>query len=113
MEWPMGVHEMHKMGENEKNWENGQKLVKKMRKFSLSQLKSMQLYITHQLVPKNDEQRPWGGPWGCAKCSKCAKMKKNWENGQKSVKKMRKFSISRLKSMHLYFTHQLVPKMMN
>ena len=36
----------------------------------------MQLYFTHQLVPKNDEPRPWGGPWGCAKCAKCAKMAK-------------------------------------
>ena len=46
----------------------------------------MQLYFTHQLVPKNDEPRPWGGPWGCAKCAKCAKMAKNWENGQKIMK---------------------------
>ena len=36
-----------------------------MKKFSISYLKSMQLYFTHQLVPKSDEPRPWGGPWEC------------------------------------------------
>ena len=36
-----------------------------MKKFLISYLKSMQLYFTHQLVPKSDEPRPWGGPWEC------------------------------------------------
>ena len=57
-----------------------------MKKFSISRLKSMQLYFTHQLVPKNDEPRPWGGPWGCAKYAKCAKMAKAWAKGQKWAK---------------------------
>ena len=54
----------------------------------------MQLYFTHQLVPKNYEQRRWGGPWGCAKCAKCAKMAKigkMGKNGQKIMKKNEKF----------------------
>ena len=53
----------------------------------------MQLYFTHQLVPKNDEPRPWGGPWGCAKCAKCAKMAKIRKMGkywQKIMKKKEK-----------------------
>ena len=61
----IGVHKMRKNG---KNWENGQKWAKnnekKKKKFSISHLKSMQLYFTHLLVPKHDEPRPWGGPWG-------------------------------------------------
>ena len=51
-----------------------------MKKFWISQLKSMQLYFTHQLVPKNDEPRPWGGPQGCAKCAKCVKTAKIGKN---------------------------------
>ena len=62
----IGVRKMREMCKNGKNWENGQKWAKnnekKMKKFSISHLKSMQLYFTHQLVPKNDEPRPWGGP---------------------------------------------------
>ena len=63
------------MCKNGKNWEMGKNNEKK-KKFWISQLKSMQLYFTHQLVPKNDEPRPWGGPQGCAKCAKCAKTAK-------------------------------------
>ena len=50
----------------------------------------MQLYFTHQLVPKNDEPRPWGGPWGCAKCAKMAKIRKMGKNGQKIMKRNKK-----------------------
>ena len=46
----------------------------------------MQLHFTHHLVSKNDEPRPWGGPWGCAKCAKCEKMAKAWAKGQKWAK---------------------------
>ena len=49
----------------------------------------MQLYFTHQLVPKNDELRPWGGEM-CAKCAKMAKMGKMGKNGQKIMKKKEK-----------------------
>ena len=49
----------------------------------MSHLKSMQLNFTHQLVPKNDELKPCGGPWECAKCSKCAKMEKIGKMGKK------------------------------
>ena len=63
MGWPIGVRKMRKMCKNSKNWEIWQKIMKKkMKKFSISHLKSMQLYFTHLLVPKNDEPRPWGGP---------------------------------------------------
>ena len=66
MGWPIGVRKLCKNG---KNWGNGHKWAKnnkkKMKKFSISYLKSMQLYFTHQLVPKSDEPRPWGGPWEC------------------------------------------------
>ena len=63
MEWPIGVRKMRKMCKNSKNWEIWQKIMKKKKKkFSISHLKSMQVYFTHLLVPKNDEPRPWGGP---------------------------------------------------
>ena len=55
---PIGVRKMRKMCKNGKNWENGQKIMKKMKKFSISHLKSMQLYFTQQLVSKNDGPRP-------------------------------------------------------
>ena len=70
----------------------------------------MQLHFTHHLVSKNDEPRPWGLPWGCTKCAKWAKMAKIGKMGKNNEIKMKKFSISHLKSMQLYLTHQLVPK---
>ena len=66
---PIGVRKMREMCKNGKNWENGQKWAKnnekKMKNFSKSYLQLMQLYFTHQLIPKNDEPRPWGGPLEC------------------------------------------------
>ena len=60
MGWPIAVRKMRKNG---KNYENGPKMIKKkLKKFSMSHLKSMQLNFAHQLVPKNDELRAWGGP---------------------------------------------------
>ena len=60
------VHRGAQNAQNVQKWQklgNGQKIMKKKeKKFSISHLKSMQLYFTHQLVPKNDELRPWGGP---------------------------------------------------
>ena len=50
---------MLKMCKNGKNWENGQNLVKKIKKFSIAHLKTMHLYFN------NDERRPCGGPWEC------------------------------------------------
>ena len=79
------------MCKNSKNWEIWQKIMKKkMKKFSISHLKSMQLYFTHLLVPKNDEPRPWGGPQGCANCAKMAKIGEMGINGQKIMKKNEK-----------------------
>ena len=59
---PIGVRKMREMCKNGKNWENGQKWAKnnekKKEKNSISHLKSMQLYFTHQVVRKNDGPRP-------------------------------------------------------
>ena len=103
--------------QNVQKWQklgNGQKIMKKNKKV-LDISPEINATILHTPACT---QKWWteamGWSIGVRKMRKMCKNGKNWENGQilakNNEKKKKKFSISHLKPMQLYFTHWLVPK---
>ena len=114
MGWPIGVRKMRKMCKNGKNWEIGQKIMKKNEKvFNISP--EINATILHTPVCTQTwwtEAMEW--PIGVRKMRKMCKNSKNWEIWQKIMKKKWKSSQYLTWNQCNYTSHTcLYPKMMN
>ena len=64
--WPKWA-KMANLGEIGKS---GKKMIKKMKEFLISYLKSMPLLFTHHIMLEKNEKMPRGGTWECTKVGK-------------------------------------------